>query len=333
MIRRIASLGLAAAVLLTLVLLTPLAAAAPAAAAGPGVGCTGNACSILLTDLITLNGDAGSGATVTPIPLPPPPCLWVPIGNAVSGSSYIIRVYGALLPGTPYGVTAAVRQARQLLATKPAPAGTWYMLPINPAAGPAGRQACRTLPLFFFARPGQAPPVPPIPPLTLAEYAYNHMLIPPPALTINPAGAAYVNLGTFVWGSWPASRTTGRVTAYKITATLGGQTVTVWARTAGFTVRASGSRTVFNRGCGPTGSRHPVGRPPASAGPGVAPDCGVLWQAPDPAATLTATVRWAVSWGTGNLNGPGPQVLPPVSVTGPVPPLAVPVAEIQAVNG
>src|SRR4029077_20436527 len=116
----------------------------------------------------TLNGDVGTGAGFIPISLPPPPCLWEPIGNAVSGSNYVLQQFPNPTPDTTFGVPAAVRQAKKLLATRPVPAGTWYVLPINPAAGAAGGQACLRLPLFFFAVPGQALPVVPVPTRTLA---------------------------------------------------------------------------------------------------------------------------------------------------------------------
>ena len=146
MIRRIAIAGIAAG------LLAPLLAAAPASA-GSDLGCAGNDCSILLSKLITLNGDVGTGAGFVPLSLPPPPCLWEPIGNAVSGSNYVLQQFPNPTPDTPFGVLASVRQAKKLLSTRPVPAGTWYMLPVNPAAGPAGEQACLRLPLFFFAVP------------------------------------------------------------------------------------------------------------------------------------------------------------------------------------
>jgi hypothetical protein len=57
----------------------------------------------------------------------------------------------------------------------------------------------------------------------------------------------------------------------------------------------------------------------------------VLWQAPVAGASVSATVTWSVSWGAGALNGPGPNALPPIQMTGRTPPF--PVAEIQSVNG
>jgi hypothetical protein len=333
MIRRIAVAGIIAAVLLA-----PLPAAPASAGSGVGppapAGCLGDGCSILLSRMITLTGDIGTSG-FAPLPLPPPPCLWEPFGNAVSGSERLVTLQAlATAPGDALGLFATVQEAKHLLKTSTPPsAGEWYVLPVNPAAGAAGQAACLQLPLFVYVPRGRPLPAVPIPPRTLAEYAYNHMLIPRPALTVNPAARGYVNLGTYVWGNWAASRTTGRMNAYKITATLGGQTVTVWAQAGIFTVNVNGPGTPYSRGCGPAGSRYPVGEPPASAGPGTPPDCGVLWQAPTVGAGLTATVRWIVTWGAGNLDGPGRGALPPILITGPAPPLRVPVGEIQSVNG
>src|SRR5262249_62268395 len=121
---------------------------------------------------------------------------------------------------------------------------------------------------------------------------------------LSPAARAYVTLGPYVGASWAASPTTGRMTAYKITAPLGGRTVTVWAQASGFAVNVTGPGTPYSAGCGPAGSRYPPGRAPASAGPGIAPDCGVLWRAPPPRAAPTVPLPWAVTRGGGALDRP-----------------------------
>jgi hypothetical protein len=323
----------AAVLLILAALLTPWWRAGRASA-GNGVGCTGSTCSVLLSTLISLKGDAGPGAAHTPLPVAPPPCLWQPIGGTTAGSTTIIQQFGAAAPGTPFGVYQSVRQARALLRDKPVPPGTWWQLPVNPAASKAAQRQCDTLPLFYFTAPGQVPPTPPVPLGTLAAYAYNHMAIPQPALTVNPAGRGYVNLATYVWGrTVPVSATTGRPGAYEVTATLGAETVSVWAQLAAkgaFSVGANGPGTPYSA-CGPDGSHARVGHAPASAGAGTPPDCGVLWQAPVAGASVSATVTWSVSWGAGALNGPGPNRLPPIQMTGRTPPF--PVAEIQSING
>lgn len=304
------------------------------ASAGAHVGCSGNTCSVSLSSLITLKGDVGHGALHGQLPVAPPPCLWQPIGDTTTGSAAIIQQFGSAAPGTPFGVYQSVQQARTLLKDKPVPPGTWWQLPVNPAAPKAAQKLCFTLPLFDFTTPGQVPPAPPVPPRTLADYAYNHMEIPAPSLTVNPADRGYVNLATYVWGrTLPVSATTGRPGAYEVTATLGGETVSVWARLAAkgaFSVGANGPGTPYSA-CGPNGSRFRVGHAPASSGAGTPPDCGVLWQAPVAAASVSATVTWSVTWGAGVLNGPGPNALPPIQMTGRTPPF--PVAEIQSING
>jgi hypothetical protein len=303
------------------------------ASAGSGVGCTGNTCSVLLSSLITLKGDAGNGTAHAQLPVAPPPCLWQPIGGTSAGSTSIIQQFGTTAPGAPFGVYQSVRQAKALLKDKPVPPGTWWELPVNPAAPKAAQRECYTLPLFFFTAPGQTPPTPPVPLRTLADYAYNHMAIPAPTLTVNPAGHAYVNLATYVWGrTLPVSATTGRPGAYEVTATLGRETVSVWARLAAqgaFAVGANGPGTPYSA-CGPAGSHDRIGHAPA-AGAGTPPDCGVLWQAPVAGASVSATITWTVTWGAGALGGPGPNALPPIQMTGRTPPF--PVAEIQSING
>ncbi len=302
--------------------------------AGSGVGCTGSTCSVLLSSLITLKGDVGTVASHVQLPVAPPPCLWQPIGGTTAGSTLIIGEFGSAAAGTPFGVSRSVQQARTLLKNKPVPPGTWWQLPVNPAASKAAQRQCDTLPLFFFTAPGQAPPTPPVPLQTLADYAYNHMAIPAPRLTVNPAGHGYVNLATYVWGrTRPVSAATGRPGAYAVTATLGAETVSVWAQPAAkgaFSVNANGPGTPYSA-CGPGGSRYRVGHAPAGAGAGTPPDCGVLWLAPAAGASVSATITWSVTWGPGALNGPGPHALPPIQMTGRTPPF--PVAEIQSING
>ena len=179
----------AAAILASAGLLASWWMAAPAGA-GSGVGCTGNTCSVLLSSLITLKGDVGAEPGHVQLPVAPPPCLWQPVGDTAAGSTLIIQQFGGAVPGTPFGVYRSVQQARMLLKNKPVPPGTWWQLPVNPAASQAAQRQCFTLPLFFFTAPGQAPPTPPVPLQTLADYAYNHMAIPAPRLTVNVPSAS-----------------------------------------------------------------------------------------------------------------------------------------------
>jgi len=332
MMRRIALAGIIATALPVLLLAGP-------ASAGTGVGCNGPSCSVWLSSFIKLSGDytSGTGSAQVPLNVPPPPCLWEPVGDTIAGAHYILSQFPGAVPGLPYGVYESVQQARQQLKNG-GPPGTWYELPVNYASGPAGVAACLKLPLYAWVPPGGVPPMPPIPPRILAAFAYNHMLIPQPTLTTNPARKGYVNLATYVWANWAgqAGTVTQRANpngTYSVTATLGAQSATVWAQPAptGFTVHVGGPGTPYSAGCGIDGSKYPVGKAPAGAGPGQAPDCGALWRATTTGATITAAVRFNVTWGTGILHGPGPNGLPPIQITSR--PVTVPVAQIEGLNG
>jgi hypothetical protein len=334
MIRRVALAGI-----LTAGLLTPLAITTPVGA-GSDIGCSGNACSVVLSRFINLYGDHyGPPSAATALAVTVPPCLWEPIGDAVTGSQYIIQNFGAIGPNSYFGVTASVQLAKKLLKENPPPPGTWYELPTNPKANQQQQQVCRNLPLFSFQAPGQAPPGMNIQPLTLAQYAYNNMVIPHPAVHINPAGKGYVNLATFAWADWPLSRSTNTENGYRVIATLNpaatgqAETVTVWARPSGFAVSVTGppAFTPYSANCGLHGSAYPRRNSLANAGAGTPPDCGVLWQGPGAGAVVKVTETWSVSWGVGQLNGPGPHQLPAISLTGSSNPIQV--MEIQSVNG
>jgi hypothetical protein len=300
--------------------LAPLAVAVPPAAAGSGVGCTGTDCSVKVWQFVTHGGGhwSDNGTTSSPINVPPPPCLWNPIGDATTGSQYIITNDGFADPTSPFDIYQSLQQAKQLL-KNPQP-GEWYILPINPAAGAAGAAACLRLPLFAFVPPGGAPPMPPIPPQDLAEYAYNHMVIRKPGVVVSGHGKGWVNLGTYVWVREP-----GQVTIWAQLGADQGTRVTLTATPGTPTITSNPAGDIANN-CGIHGSRSPVGQPPA-AGPGKMPDCGVLWRTPAAAATVTVSVTWTVRWTGGGQAG----TLPPITVNRTVGPLNV--QEIQSING
>jgi hypothetical protein len=296
-------------------LLLPLAAAVTPASAGTGVGCTGSDCSVSIWQWVRLSGSVGPGVERSnPINVPPPPCLWNPIGNAITGSQYIINLFPDPPPNLSFDIPASVKQAKQLL-KHPQP-GTWYNLPINPAAGQQGEDECLKLPAFVFVPPGGTPPMPHVPPIDLAEYAYNHMVVPAPTLTVSPAAKGWVNLASYVWTNTPKAVT--------VTATLGNESVTVTAVPQTTTISANPSTAGADfSNCGQQGSAvRPIGKAPSS-GPGVHPDCGVLWQAPATGASISAHVSWKVTWTGGrlaNINEVGTSA-------------AFQVQEIQSING
>jgi hypothetical protein len=313
--RRVTIAGAAVA----LGLLAPLAATAPPAAAGTGVGCGGSTCSVDVWKFVSLtgSGDKDHVFRSNPINVPPPPCLWNPIGDATTGSQYIIGEFGDAGQGTPYGVYDSVQQAKKLVAA-PKP-GTWYMLPINPAAGQEGAKKCLELPLFAFEPPGVAPPMPNVPGVDLADFAYNHMRIPTPHVTTDPVGKNWVNLATFVRTGQPATTRT-------VTATLGAVSATVTAIPSRPKLTASGAAQLFTH-CGPSGSRYATGKAP-NTGAGTPPDCGVLWRAPTTSGSITATVTWQVTWTSSDgTNGDLPAIVQTDTLDG------IQVAEIQSING
>jgi enoyl reductase len=310
--------------------LVPLAASTPATAS-TGTGCNGSSCSVSLDQWIKYSGNGYShGGSVNHVPVDeqPPPCLWIPIGDQITGSQYIVNNFGDVTPASSlFDIYNSVQQAKQLLKNG-GPAGTWYNLPINPAAGAAGRDACLKLPAFFFVLPGQAPPLPQVPPEILAEFAYNHMRLPNPTVRTSPATKGFVNLATFVW--WHMPRTTW------VTAALpDGQAATVVAQvqSASISTNPAGAGTVSTT-CGPGGSRFPPGHPPTT-GAGVPPDCGVLWSRPAAGATVTVTVTWQVLFhaGTGHefAGNPVPGTVNPITTAGTS--NLITVQEIQSVNG
>lgn len=326
-----------------------LAAAAPASAyngggsSGGGVstGCQGANCDINWWQWVKYSGTPGvagkkpSGSQVA-VDVQQPPCTWDYIGNQHKGSRYIVNFFApGPAPGALYNIYNSYQLAEKLLNDGPAaPEGRWFNLPVNMAASEAAQQECLKLPAFVFVRPWQTPPLPPIPPRILAELGFDHMKLPSPVVHTSPAGFGYVNLATFVW--W--TNVPGKI--LHTTASLpDGQSATVVAKLADFSVSGSGAATDFSK-CSPTsGSRQPRNPPPAT-GAGVGPDCGVLWTQPDSAATITVTLTWKVLWHPGPWQAVGNQFygtgvhgapaagIPTKDTVGPFT-----IREIQSVNG
>jgi hypothetical protein len=326
MIRRVIAGVIAAATLI------PLAASAPATASSVS-NCNGPDCSTDLSQWIRYSGRGYSpGGPVGHVAVDeqPPPCLWVNIGDQITGSQYIVNFFDGttLTPGAPFNIYNSLQQAKQLLKDGQ-PIGTWYNLPINPADNAAQVQACLALPAFVFVLPGGAPPLPHIPAQILAEFAYNHMRLPNPTVTASGRGSGFVNLATFVW--WQVPRTMW------VTAALpDGQAATVVARVsarASISTSPAGAGTVGTN-CGPQGSQHPVGHPPATTA-GVAPDCGVLWTRTAQGATVTVTVTWQVVFHEGTSNRffgqPVPGAGNGITTQGTSNPIDV--QQIQSING
>lgn len=342
MIRR---LGAAIVIIAGLALSLALAGPASAGSGGPppGVSCGGVGCSVPLERFIHFSGN-WSPATSNPVTIPPPPCLWEPIGNGQTGSQQIVSDYGPV-PPTSYGVDKSFKLAQQLLKENPIPAGTWYELPINPAASAAGQAECLKLPLYAWVLPGQLPPTPPIPPGTLRLLALAKLIRPGIGhIDINPAGRSYTNLPTYVRVrlSGVFETSAGGQPYSTVTASLpdGSLSVTVWAMARPLSISAgTPDATLYTGGCGYLGSTA-TARQMARTGANQPIGCGVTYLRPGTGFGLTASVGWQTYWAITTGDGDGP--LPPEPGMQPLangqllPSTAgrqVSVGEIQSLNG
>jgi hypothetical protein len=344
---------LAAAVALAAVLLGPalgsVLAAAPASAANgtSSVGCsTGDSCEVMLEKMILFGGanyDPGTDNMV--IDITPPPCLWEPIGDTITGSQSIVSQYGndPAKATTEFQVNDSVKQAVGFLKDPAnAPTGTWYMLPVNPAASAAGKAECGQLPLFEWAAPGGALDGVNVPPATLAQLAVAKMDLPTAGdMTLNPAsGQTFTNLPTYLSvalaGNYQPPAVPGGMPYTTVTATLGQNSATVWGVPSKLKVSATGGGqyTPATTDCGYLGSKQINTQAAQNAGPGTVPDCGATFQSP---ATwqLTATMTWQACWLPGLVDGPPPancQPVPGAQLNGLNWTRAVTVNEIQSVD-
>jgi hypothetical protein len=237
------------------------------------------------------------------------------------------------------------RRRGAILMQNPVPAGTWYMLPVNPAASAAGKAACLKLPLYAWVLPGQLPPIPPIPPSTLRMLALAKLTRPGIGnIDINPAGRSYANLPTFVQVGLAGAfeRTAGGRPYATVTASLpdGSLSVTVWAMAQPLSIAAgTADATLYAGGCGYLGSTA-TARQMSGTGANQPIDCGVTYRVPGTGYNLTTSIGWRVYRAITTGDGDGP--LPPqagmqplgsgllqASVAG----IQVSVGEIQSLNG
>jgi hypothetical protein len=349
--RSLAAAGVIAA------LLTPAALAGPASA-GSGttqVGCTtGDSCTIMLRQLVKFSGDYSPGTNNTVVDITPPPCLWKPIGDATTGSQYIINFFSGVNPGPagPYQTGASFTQAKTLVNQTPKPAGEWYELPVNPAASAAQQAVCLTEPLFFWAVQTADLPNLDIPPVTLAQLAFAGVKTPKAGNPqLNPVGKSVTNLPTFVRLALQGNvrRTAAGRPYVTVTALIpGGNSATIWLEAGSFNITSGASATQatpYDRAdCSRLGNGNTLGTKTAAAAmsqtkANQAIDCGVTYRQPG-TFTLTTSVGWVGCW------APGINQQPPAFATcqaNPIPGAAnlqstsrarqVNVQEIQSING
>src|SRR5262249_14299291 len=287
-----------------------LIAAAPSlpASAADGssdVGCsTGSSCYIELQKMIRFGGNYSPGANNMVVNITPPACLWIPIGDAHSGSQYVLDFYNNTDPGPGalFDGEHAFAEARQLVNATPMPAGTWYYLPVRPDGTEAQRQACLAQPLYFWDPPGTPLPGIQVPPRTLAQMAMAKMLLPGAGrMSLSPrTGNSYSNLPTFVrvalQGQYEAGP--GGRPYLTVTARLGNVGATVWAQATPLQLSASDSSARLEvAGCGYLGSAMMVRNPGAVARTGANghPDGGGTLRRPG-GWQVTAQLTWQTCW-------------------------------------
>jgi hypothetical protein len=320
---------------------------ASAADGSSSVTCaTGDSCTIQLDQMVQFGGlDYSPGASNLVINIAPPPCMWNPIGNAQTGSQYIISSYGGMPPvaSDPFDQLATYQQARQLLATTPMPAGEWYWLPVVSNPTPAQIKACDAQPLYFWDVPGAALPGITVPPVTLGQLAMSKLKIPGAgAMYLSPrTGVSYSNLPVFVRVTLNGAVHIGPGGLPYLTdwARLGGTGATVWAEGTPLQLTSTDtSAQPETSGCGYLGSAEMIHDPGAVASTGAngTADCGITFRQPG-TWNIAATMTWRTCW--------VPEVVPdspPPASCQPVPGASLnpvnwnrPVAvhEIQAANG
>jgi hypothetical protein len=331
--------AIAATVMSAAALAAPLLTATPASAGNgtSNVGCsTGDSCTAQLLKMVTVTGDVRSdGGYNTVVDIAPPPCLWEPMGDTIAGSKQITAEYGTDPTKAPtiYQVNAAVALAEKYLTKPPAPDGTWYMLPVNPAASAAGQAECAKLPLFAWEPPGQTPVGVKLPARTLAQIALARLNVPAAdGMTVNPAGpATYINLPVYVRVRLNTPPHPGAMPYATTTATLDGVAATVWVEPSKLRLGATGGKQykLSTGGCGYLGSNDIYNaQMMASAGIGTPIDCGMVFQSPDN-WQITASMTWRACWAP-VAGGPPPAVCQPVPGGGNLNPTVWPAHPIVA---
>jgi hypothetical protein len=291
----------------------PASAANGAPGASGGSCSTGSTCQVQLGQWISVNGSSASSTPTfnNTVDITPPPCLWEPIGDAITGSNAIIGVWGKNPAKAPanFQINQSVQQADDLLKA-PAP-GEWYELPVNPNATAAGQAECLKLPLYAWVPPNQVPPGVDIPPQTLAQVAFASVETPTVnGIQTNPTGNSETNLPTFVQatladGGGLGITADGKHAYTWVTAQLkgGNEAATVWIMSNTLTLTTdSADATVYND-CGHTvqdgtnvtlGSGTPAAQM-AQTQANQSIDCGVTYRAPG-TFNLQVSVGWTACW-------------------------------------
>ena len=332
--------------------LAAFAAAVPSLPAGAADGsssvncATGSSCEIMLEHMVHFGGKNYSpGAENTVVDITPPPCLWIPQGDAHTGSQYVIDFYNNTDPGPGALFDGRARLPRGQATGRPEPdtrrdlvraAGQPERHP-----GPGAAVPERAAVLLGRARP--ALPGIQIPPQTLAQLALAKMNVPQAGqMILSPStGNSYSNLPTFARTTLSFRPEFGANGMPYVTdnAQLGDQSATVWVRATPLQLSTSdNSARLDTAGCGYLGSTRdgpPTRAQVAHTGANGTADCGVTFRQPG-TWNITATLTWQACWAVGVDAGPPPADCNPVpgAALNPVNwARNVNVREIQASNG
>lgn len=285
----------------------------------PPPTCSGDQCTQLLRSQVHYSGDYSPGEN-NPVPVPPPPCFTAPFENGPG----MYRLWTTQQSNIAPGATVWDPWGPQIKAHRTDTRGMWWQ-----SYGSASDCAAAHLPLLQWVGPGKVAPAQHLPPRTLALYALKVMTVAAPALKTSPApGKNIVNLPTYV--SVDVARM-GRTARY-VTASIPGETVTVWGVAAQLSLTTSGPGRLAQP-CAPAGSAATTTQLD-HAKPGTLPDCGMLFSAPG-SYTLSGIESWRATWGTGPASSPGAQSTPLATLNWPPggAPVTVTVKEIQSLNG
>lgn len=192
--------------------------------------------------------------------------------------------------------------------------GAWY---VYRCSGDAGLTDGVYRPPVFIPD-GQAPPgdgSAPLPsPEQLARQAYSQLRLPSPSIAASPQGPQLVRLPTWLWleEGWGPVSATASVPGVSVSATARPESVT-WSM-------GDGGR----RRCDGPGTPYTSDRNPRSA----SPDCGYTYRSASggDGFSVTATVRWGVSWSGAGQSGTFDGLTTSTSTT-------FVVEEVGAVNG
>ncbi|MHA6631116.1 hypothetical protein ACU61A_37260 [Pseudonocardia sichuanensis] len=222
------------------------------------------------------------------------------------------RVMTASVPGSPVARPAEMSTAAAVREAPPDEEGAWY---VWRCSGTGNVDSLYRAPVWIAD--DEVPGVDAGPsPAELARQARDRLRLPAPSISTNPTGDQLVNVPTWLWladGFAPVSATAA-VPGVSVTA-VATPTAVIWNMGDGNTVTCQGPGTPFVAGTDPVA---------------VSPDCGHTYRSssagqPGQGFSVTATVRWTVTWSGAGDGGTFPDLNSTITTT-------FRVAEVQVLN-